>query len=605
MAQTVEDTGNKDDSGVQRRLVAVLAADVVGYSSIMEADESGTLLRLQRLRDDLLLSLLARHQGRLFKQIGDGFLAEFASVTEALRCAIEIQRHLESAEEAAETDDRAALRLRIGVTVGPVVVERGDLYGETVNLAARLEHLAPPGGILVSRAVAEHAGEKTDIAFEDWGERRVKNIAAPVRVFAVSGLGDHARPQTIESATGPDLAAGDGRPSVAVLPFENLSGQFDQDAVAMGIAEEIITALSKFRWVFVIARNSSFVYKGRAVDIKQVARELGVRYVLEGSYNRMGDHIRVHAQLIDAATGHHVWAERYDHQLVDLFAMLDTLSGHVVQALEPEIVHSERERHRTASPETLSAWQLFMRAQASISHLSRDRNVEARALLHAAVERDPSLGQAHGGLALTHVWDLLFGWSGDPDSNMRQALAASAAAIALDPEDSWAHVARGTCRLVLRQHDDALRDLRLAVKLDPNSSFAHTALAFALAFNGDPDAALTEAAYAERLSPNDPIAAIWQAARSYALFALGRYHESFEAARLVVDLNPDYPGGRRLAAANAAMLDRPDVARAELDRLMALLPGHTVSATVAGLPIRDAETRDRYAAALRTAGLPD
>ncbi len=587
-------------SEMERRQASIVAADVAAYTAHMEADEEGTLHRLRTLRDGLILPAINGHHGRLVKQVGDGFLAEFGEVLDALDGAVTIQRH--AIEPAQRPGDPTTLRLRIGLSVGEVLIENDDVYGETVNLAARLEQLAPPGGILVNQAVVDRAGSRAGVAFEDWGERKMKNVSRPVRVFAVAGLGDYAPPQTVESVpTGDDGE----RPSVAVLPFKNLTGRREDEAIADGVAEEIITALSKFRWVFVIARYSSFAYKGRALDVKQVATELGVRYVLEGSYNQVGDRVRVHAQLIDAATGRQIWAERYDHRMADLFGMLDALSAQVVQALEPEIVHSERERHRSASPEALSAWQLFVRAQDMVSRVSRHHHAEARALLQAAVERDPTSAQAHAGLAMTYMWDLLYGWSDDPQAGMQQALGEARRAIQLDAEDSWAYMVRGCCRMVLRQHEDAIADLRHAVSLDPNFSFAHAALAHAYAFSGDYGAALAEAAYAERLSPRDPMAAIWLTGRSYAYFALGRHAESLAAARASADLNPDFPSALRLIAANEAVLGRPEAARAAIDALLAALPGNTITATVAGLPIRDDDMRARYADALRQAGLPD
>jgi adenylate cyclase len=335
-----------------RRLAAILAADVAGYSRLIGADEGGTLERLKALRRELLDPKIAEHRGRLVKTTGDGLLVEFGSVVDALRCAVEVQHEMGGRSAGVPPDNR--IELRIGINVGDIVVEDGDIFGDGVNVAARLEALAEPGGICVAARVQEDAAGKLDLAFEDIGEQQLKNIARPVRVYRV-------RPHNAATLITRALALPD-KPSIAVLPFQNMGGDPDQEHFADGMVEEIITALSKVRWFFVIARNSTFTYKGRAVDVKQVGRELGVRYVLEGSVRKSGNRTRITAQLVEAATGNHIWAERYDRELADIFAVQDEITERVVAAIEPELYAAEHFRARRKPPESLDAWECVMRA---------------------------------------------------------------------------------------------------------------------------------------------------------------------------------------------------------------------------------------------------
>jgi adenylate cyclase len=375
---------------------------VVGYSRLMGADEEGTLARLKALRRELADPKIKEHRGRIVKTTGDGLLIEFASVVDAVRCAVEVQR--EMAERNADVPSDRRIEFRMGINVGDIMKDGLDIYGDGVNVAARLEALAEPSGICVSRVVRDQVRDKLAFSFEDMGEQQVKNIARPIRVHRIL-LGERPHPSEPTSAVllKSPLAFPD-KPSIAVLPFQNMSGDPEQDYFADGMVEEIITALSKMRWFFVIARNSSFTYKGRPVDVKQVGRELGVRYVLEGSVRNAGNRVRITAQLIDAADGNHVWAERYDRELADIFAVQDEITERVVAAIEPELYAAEHVRSQRKPPESLDAWECVIRALSYVGHGTRVGTIEAEALCRRAIAIAPGYGQAHSLLAWVLTW---------------------------------------------------------------------------------------------------------------------------------------------------------------------------------------------------------
>jgi len=388
-----------------RRLAAILAADVAGYSRLIGADEGGTLDRLRALRRELLDPKIAEHRGRLVKTTGDGLLVEFGSLVDALRCAVEVQSEMTGHNTGVPPNKR--IELRIGINVGDIVVEGGDIFGDGVNVAARLEGLAEPGGICVSARVQEDAAGKLDLAFEDIGEQQLKNIARPVRVFGAV-IGQKPVPE-------PALALPD-KPSIAVLPFANMSGDAEQEYFADGMVEEIITALSRIRWLFVIARNSSFTYKGQAVDVKQVGRELGVRYVLEGSVRKAGNRVRITGQLIDATTGAHLWADRFDGSLEDVFDLQDKVASSVAGVIEPALQAAETACSANRPTTDLTAYDLYLRAYA-MSLSSAARFPEALGLVEQAIARDPRYGPALAWAAICCFRLLLDGRSEDRDAD--------------------------------------------------------------------------------------------------------------------------------------------------------------------------------------------
>ena len=395
---------------VERRLAAILAADVAGYSRLIEADEEGTLGRLKALRAEVIDPKLALHRGRIVKTTGDGLLVEFTSVVDALRCAAEMQADLAEGNAALPPDRR--IEFRIGINMGDIVVENGDIFGDGVNVAARLEGLAELGGICVSARVQEDAAGRLDLAFEDMGEQALKNIARSVRAYRVVMSGGSALPQPSSGLALPN------KPSIAVLPFANMSGDPEQEYFADGMVEEIVTALSRIRWLFVIARNSSFTYKGKSVDVKQVARELGVRYVLEGSVRKSGQRVRITGQLIDASTGNHIWADRFDGALDDIFDLQDRVASSVVGAIEPRLRLSEIERASRKPTESLDAYDLYLRALAQVYRFTEEGFHEAVVLARQALAIDPSYAPAAASVGRCRGWQRAQGWGAVSDDDI-------------------------------------------------------------------------------------------------------------------------------------------------------------------------------------------
>jgi adenylate cyclase len=408
---------------LERRLAAILAADVVGYTRLMGADEAGTLRRLTELRQEILELLINEHHGRVVKLMGDGLLVEFASVVDALACAVAWQNRVSEQEVATEEDKR--LQFRIGINLGDVIVEGEDIHGDGVNVASRLEGLAEPGGIYLSDDAYRQVRGKVEAEFEDLGELALKNVAEPVRVYrvatAVSGTASAkpaSRPLSLPE-----------KPSIAVLPFTNMSGDPEQEFFADGISEDLITALSKIRWFFVIARNSTFTYKGQAVEVTQVARELGVRYVIEGSVRKAGNRVRITAQVVEAASGNHLWAERYDRDLKDIFALQDEMAQTIVGAVEPELSAAEREHAARKPPESLDAWETYQRGLWHLWSFTRDDNAETQRVLRRAQELDPSFATAYAFESYSHYLDAMLGFSEAPDESLAAALTAAKRAL--------------------------------------------------------------------------------------------------------------------------------------------------------------------------------
>jgi TolB-like protein/class 3 adenylate cyclase len=406
-----------------RRLTAILAADVAGYSRLMGADEEGTHERLKGHLGELINPKIAEHRGRIVKNTGDGFLAEFASVVDAVRCAVEVQRAM--AERNAGTPPDKRIEFRIGINLGDVIAEEDDIFGDGVNIAARLEALAEPGGICISRVVRDQVRDRLDYAFEDMGEQQVKNIARPVRVYRVR---DSGAANTSLAPTPPELPLPD-KPSIAVLPFQNMSGDPEQEYFADGMVEEIITALSRIRWLFVIARNSTFTYKGQAVDVKQVGRELGVRYALQGSVRKAAGRVRITAQLIDATNGAHLWADRFDGSLEAVFDLQDKVASSVAGVIEPALQAAEIRRSSERPTGDLRAYDLYLRAVPHIYAWESGSTLAAQDLLGQAIERDPSYGPALGYAAYCYVQIEVSGWAPDWETNRRKAVALAEQAV--------------------------------------------------------------------------------------------------------------------------------------------------------------------------------
>jgi len=570
-----------------RRLAAILAADVAGYSRLMGADEEGTLERLKALRHELLDPKIAEHHGRIVKTTGDGMLVEFASVVDAVRCAVEVQRAMPERNAGVGADNR--IEWRIGINLGDVIVEGDDLYGDGVNIAARIEALADAGGVFVSNTVHDHVRDRLPFVFEDLGEQQVKNITRPVRVYRVRDA-DAA----VKTAAPPMLSLPD-KPSIAVLPFANMSGDPEQEYFADGMVEEIITALSRIRWLFVIARNSTFTYKGQAIDVKQVGRELGVRYVLEGSVRKAGGRVRITAQLIEAETGAHLWAERFDGALDDVFDLQDKVATSVAGVIEPALQAAETARSADRPTNDLTAYDLYLRAYA-MTLSSSALFPEALRLLDRAIERDPHYGPALARAALCCFRLVTDGRSDDPASDTRKGtdLARRALQVASDPGTladaaaALAHFGEDIGAMM------ALVDRALAL----NPSFARGWQMSGTLRNwaGQPDVAIEHIETSLRLSPRARSGAAI-AAIGVAHFVSRRFGEAAPKLLLAIQEDPSHPVAYRFLAACYAQTGRLEEAQAVVERLRGVTPLVVPDASY----LRDPEHRELFLSGLRLA----
>ena len=549
---------------VERRLAAILAADVAGYSRLIGADEEGTLARLKAHRRELIDPKITEHRGRIVKTTGDGFLVEFASVVDALRCATEVQAAIAERDGAASPDSR--IEFRVGIHMGDIVVEDGDIFGDGVNIAARLEGLAEPGGICVSARVQEEVAGKLDIAFDDIGEPELKNIARPVRVYRVA-----ARRVAPPSAPPAALPLPD-KPSVAVLPFTNMSGDPEQEFFADGIAEDVITALSRYPSLFVIARNSCFTYKGRVVDVKQIGRELGVRYVLEGGLRKAGNRIRVTAQLVEAETGKHVWAERYDRELADIFAVQDEIAEAVTVSVAPAIAHAERQRAVRKPPHNLDAWAAYQRGLWHLSHVTAGENALAEKFFRQSIELDPAFAGGHTGLAyaLANAGNTF--QQMDFNEAMGAAEASARRAVALDATDAEAHAVLSATLGGRGDIAGALLEAEHARSLSPNLASAHGALSMLLIYSGRAREGIAAHQTCARLDPRDPRLG-WRLHRvALGHYFIGEYAAARDAAELAISAYPEFPTPYRILAAALGQLGESDEAKRALDRASSLRP---------------------------------
>ncbi|WP_249135502.1 adenylate/guanylate cyclase domain-containing protein [Bradyrhizobium sp. AUGA SZCCT0222] len=588
---------------VERRLTAILAADVAGYSRLIGADEEGTLAQLKAFRKTLVDPTIAKHRGRIVKTTGDGMLVEFASAVDAARCAVEVQRGM--ADENAEISQAKRIEFRIGIHLGDVILDDGDIFGDGVNIAARLESIAVPGGISISRAVHDQVRDRINVCFDDKGEIALKNIARPVQVFAISGAKESKT--TVSPESKPALALPD-KPSIAVLPFTNLSGDPEQDYFADGMVEDIITALSHFKALFVIARNSSFTYKGRAVDVKQVGRELGVRYVLEGSVRKAANRVRITGQLVDTATGAHLWAERFDGGLSDIFDLQDQVTERVVGAIAPAVEKAEIERAKRKPTESLDAYALYLRGLAKVYQFgNRQANEEAVRLFNNAIELDPDFAAAYGRAALCYVIAIYSGWFSDTANEIAEVQRLAQRAVELGKDDAIALAAGGYALVyVVRDLEVGAALIDRALVLNSNLAEAWNFGGWVKNFLGEPERAIERFARAMRLSPLDPRLTSMRNGTAFAHFFLGRYDEAASWAAMALQHNPDYQPALRQAAASNAMAGRPEQAHKAMARLRQLNPVLRVSNLKDVLsPYRRAEDLSRFEEGLRQAGLPE
>jgi adenylate cyclase len=588
---------------VDRRLAAILCADVAGYSRLMGLDEEGTLAALKGHRRELIDPLIAQHQGRIVKTTGDGMLIEFGSVVDAVRCAVVMQQGM--ADRNANVPESQRICFRIGINLGDIIVDEGDIFGDGVNVAARLEALADPGETCVSASVREQIGEKLPLGFADMGEHGVKNIARPVHVYRIEKL---AEPRAAAGAgTATVLLALPDRPSIAVLPFANMSGDSEQDYFVDGMVEDIITGLSRIRWLFVIARNSSFAYKGKSPDVRQVGRELGVRYVLEGSVRRAANRVRITGQLVEAESRRHIWAERYDRAIDDIFALQDEITLSVIGAIEPSLRLAEIERVKRKRPEHLDAYDLVLRATPFSFAAMPDSAVQALPLLERALALEPDYALAHAHAA--HCHEILFVRAGRREENRLGAVRHAHAAITHGRDDAMA-LALGGFNIGMVEHDRAAarEAFEAALALSPSSAFTYFYGGVVLGFAGEAERAIEWGERALRLSPFDPIAyGAWIAistGNSTGNFQQRRYEEAAAAARKGVQSNPGFSIPHMLLAAALAGLGRVDEAKLAAARVLALQPSFSTGEWCAALDPAP-EIAEPLTELLRTAGLPD
>jgi adenylate cyclase len=584
---------------VDRRLSAIFASDVVGYSRLMEQDEEDTLARLNAHRREFLEPTVAQNRGRIVKRTGDGVLIEFVSAVDAARCAVEIQRGM--GERNAGVPPEKRIELRIGVHVGDIMIEDDDIFGDGVNIAARLESIAQPGGICISDDAYRQVRGKIDGNFRDSGEQELKNIARPVRVYQLRP----DAPATVGKSAASGLALPD-KPSIAVLAFQNMSGDPEQEFFADGIAEDIITALSKAHWLFVIARNSSFTYKAKSADVREVGRDLGVRYVLEGSVRKAGTRVRITAQLIDATSGHHLWAERYDRALEDIFAVQDEITRSIIGAIAPGIVAAEIQRTQGKDAAQLGQWERVMRAHWHVWRLTCEDCLEARHLIEEVLKRNPNNALALADLSFNWHFGGLFGWTTEPvPVAMEKQGDAARRAVAAEDRDAMAQTALAVYELFSNRHDDAIRRLMRATELDPNSSLARGYLGTALSFGGEPDRSIAALEDAKRLSPRDYLMVIWHTVGAWSHLHAERFAESIGCAKQAIEFNPAFPDSHGILAAAAAHLGQPAEAQVGLAGFVQLLPGLTLRDPRLIRPFRREADRERFFAGLRKAGLPE
>src|SRR5215207_2027792 len=582
--------------GPERRLAAVLAADMVGYSRLMEVDESGTLARLKTHRLELIDPSIAKNRGRIIKTTGDGLLVEFQSVADAVLCAAEVQRRM--ARRNADVSPARWIQFRIGINLGDVIVEDNDIFGDGVNVAARLQVLAEPGGICISGAVRDQVGDRLDeIAFEDLGEQSVKNITRPIHVFRVRL--ESATIAALESGKEASAMSVTRKPSIAVLPLVNMSGDPEQEFFADGLTEDIITELSRFHDLLVISRNSTFVYKGKAVKVQEVAREFGVDYILEGSVRKAGDRIRVTVQLIDAETDRHIWAERYDRQLEDIFAIQDEMTRAIVATLPGRVEAATHDRAKRKPTDNMAAYECVLAAKVLHHRSIREDNAEAQRLLDRALALDPNYAHAHAWKAcvLGQTWG--YGWCADRDATLQQVFAEVKTALALDDNDSDVHRILAALYLMRDDHDKATYHQERALALNPNYDLVVVQQGELLTWLGRPEEGIDWIKKAMRLNPYHP-ERFWSHL-GRACYCAEKYAEAAEAFSRIT--RPDYTHHAFLAATFAQM-GNPIAAAAHAAEVVKLEPAFSVANYLATQHYKHDADRARHETGLLKAGLP-
>lgn len=635
---------------MKRQLSAILAADMVGYSRLMEADEAGTIERQKAHLSTTIKPLIKQYRGRVVKLMGDGILVEFASVIDAVKCAVAVQRAVLECE--ATIPDERRIEYRVGINLGDVFFDDGDMFGDGVNIAARLEQLAEPGGICISGTVYDHLKSNIKVGYESLGEVKVKNIEQAVRVYRVLTGQQHIGSVVAEKSTasgartwilassvlialivgggvwwwvqntdrpngtgkvavnnaeelsatssGPAVSSSD-RPSIAVLPFDNLSGDPGQDYFSDGMTEDLITDLSQVSGLFVLARNTAFTYKGRAVNVRDVGRELGVKYVLEGSVRKSGDRVRINAQLIDAKTGGHLWANRFDRKLTDVFALQDDVVQKIVEALAITLKAGEKARLTSASQVNPEAYDTLLRGLEKFRRFSRETNIEAREFFEQAIALDPKFARAHADLALTYALAAEQHWTREADKSAQLALKIANDALALDSSVTQVHFVLSVVYRTLRRIDESTSAARQAIAFEPNYADGHAVLAISLNVGGSPKQGLAAIRQATKLNPRKPFFYVWTEGQSHYL--LGNYEEAARLLEQVIVSNPQFPAAHKLLAATYIELGRVEDAKWAAAELLTIATEFNLASEKASAPYTDEAVRLRYIENLRKAGV--
>jgi len=576
------------EGGVTKRLAAVLAADIVGYTRLMELDSEGTVNAWKAARSDIIDPSIAGHEGRIVKHTGDGFLAEFNTVQSAVECAVAMQDGLSA----------SSLEFRMGVNLGDIFDDGEDIHGEGVNIAARIEALADAGGISISGGAYEQVRNRLDYHFEDTGEQNVKHVSAPVRVYRI------VKNETPVNKLSSDRLALRDKPSIAVLPFDNMSGDPEQEYFSDGISEDIITELSRFRDFLVIARNTMFTYKGKPVNVREISREVNARYVVEGSVRKAGSRIRVTAQLIDGETGAHIWADKYDGVLEDVFSLQDEITSAIVSAVAPQYVNAEIARAVDRDKSNYSEWDLLMQARWNLGRYNATDAIEAERIYREVILHNPRNAEAHAWLAFLFLMKVSWGWDADPVAAKYEGIAAARRAAALDSMDAQVLAISGIMLLWEGDVKRGIETCRRAVHQNPNLALAHGLLAATLGLGGQYEEACNVLASARRLSPYDPELPTYMTAVALGAFSEAKYQDVIDLADEVIATNPDVPSSYRLRAAALIMLGSDKEARQAVKVLLKIEPTYSISVFKDFIPLSP-EIIEHHVIALRKAGLPE
>ena len=588
---------------LQRRLAAIVSADVVGYSRMMSADEEGTLARLRKLRETIFDPLVERHEGRVVKLMGDGTLLEFPSVVEAVQCCVEIQREVAARNEGL--DDNEVIEFRVGINLGDIIIEDADIHGDGVNVAARLEGLAPPGGICISRAARDQVRDKLDHVLRDLGEVALKNIPRPVRVFQVEFGEVAVAPRLPIPTARPAQTADTDKPSIVVLPFDNMSGDPEQEYFSDGITEDIITDLSKVSGLFVIARNSAFVYKDKTFNVPDACRELGVTFALEGSIRKAGNRVRITAQLIDGSSGGHLWAERYDRDLTDIFEVQDDVTQHIVGALKITLSDTDKTLMGDSGTKNVDAHDCFLRGRELIFGSKRDREIfeQSTAWFRRAIELDPDYAAPYAGLAMAHILDYQNRWSETPERSIHESQRFVDEAIARNDKEPFAHYVAATVAMFHKDYERWAHEADTALTLNPNYAPALNVRGTVHIYEGEPAQAIP---YIERAMRLDP--AFQQQYLHFlgtAYFVAGDYHTAEALFRDRISTSPTTDLSRAFLASVLGHLDKLDEAREVWRELMEINPGYSHAAHIGRLPFKNPADAEKFGEGLGKAGLTD